>query len=68
MVDIGGEKGTIQEDEREMIENIFEFNNITAEYVMVHRMDVVAIHVEDTFAEILDDNPGIRPEPLSRLR
>ena len=64
MVDIGGEKGTIQEDEREMIENIFEFNNITAEYVMVHRMDVVAIHVEDTFAEILET---IRESGLSRF-
>ena len=64
MVDIGGEKGTIQEDEREMIENIFEFNNITAEYVMVHRMDVVAIHVEDTFEEILQT---IRESGLSRF-
>ncbi len=64
MVDIGGEKGTIQEDEREMIENIFEFNNITAEYVMVHRMDVVAIHVEDTFEEIIQT---IRESGLSRF-
>jgi putative hemolysin len=64
MVDIGGEKGTIQEDEREMIENIFEFNNITAEYVMVHRMDVVAIHVEDSFEEIIRT---IRESGLSRF-
>ena len=64
MVDIGGEKGTIQEDERAMIENIFEFNNTTAEYVMIHRMDVVAIHVEDTFDEILQT---IRDSGLSRF-
>ena len=64
MVDIGGEKGAIQEDEREMIENIFEFNNITAEYVMVHRMDVVALHVEDTFDDILQT---IRDSGLSRF-
>lgn len=64
MVDIGGEKGTIQEDEREMIENIFEFNNITAESVMVHRMDVVAVHVEDTFEDILQ---AIRDSGLSRF-
>ncbi|MBE0600914.1 MAG: HlyC/CorC family transporter, partial [Firmicutes bacterium] len=64
MVDIGGERGTIQEDEREMIENIFEFNNITAEYVMVHRMDVVAIHVDDTHEEILQT---IRDSGLSRF-
>ena len=64
MVDIGGEKGTIQEDEREMIENIFEFNNITAESVMVHRMDVVAVHVEDSFEDILQ---AIRDSGLSRF-
>lgn len=64
LVDIGGERGTIQEDEREMIENIFEFNNITAEYVMVHRMDVVAIHVDDSFEDILQT---IRESGLSRF-
>jgi len=64
MVDIGGERGTIEKDEREMIENIFEFNNITAEYVMVHRMDVVAIHVDDSFEEILET---IRDSGLSRF-
>ena len=37
MVDIGEEKGAIEADEREMIENIFEFNNTSAEDCMVHR-------------------------------
>ncbi len=64
MVDIGGESGTIQQDERTMIENIFEFNNTTAESVMVHRMDVVTIQVEETFEEILDT---IRESGLSRF-
>lgn len=43
MVDIGSESGAIEQDERTMIENIFEFNNTTAADVMVHRMDVVAL-------------------------
>ena len=30
MVDIGSENGAIEQDERTMIENIFEFNNTTA--------------------------------------
>jgi putative hemolysin len=64
MVDIGGESGTIQQDERTMIENIFEFNNTTAESVMVHRMDVVTIQVEETFEEILNT---IRESGLSRF-
>ncbi len=64
MVDIGGESGTIQQDERTMIENIFEFNNTPAESVMVHRMDVVTIQVEETFDEILQT---IRDSGLSRF-
>ena len=64
MVDIGGASGTIQQDERTMIENIFEFNNTTAESLMIHRMDVVTIQVEDTFEDILN---AIRESGLSRF-
>lgn len=64
MVDIGGESGAIEQDERAMIENIFEFNNTTASDVMVHRMDVVALHVDDSEAEILQ---AIRQSGLSRF-
>lgn len=53
MVDIGGENGAIEEAEKEMIENIFEFNNSTAEEVMTHRTDVTSIWVDDTEDEIL---------------
>jgi len=53
MVDIGEEKGTIETDEREMIENIFEFNNRTAEDVMIHRTDVVMLWADDADEDIL---------------
>lgn len=53
MVDIGEEKGAIETNEKEMIENIFEFNNNTAEDVMVHRTDMVMIWLEDPAEEIL---------------
>ena len=53
MVDIGEEKGAIESDEREMIENIFEFNNMSAEDCMIHRKDVTAIDVTATDDEIL---------------
>ena len=43
MVDIGEEKGAIEAAEKEMIENIFEFNNTTAKDVMMHRTNVTAI-------------------------
>ena len=47
MVDMGGETGAIEEGEKEMIENIFEFNNQSAEDVMTHRTDVAAIWADD---------------------
>ncbi|MGN1003941.1 MAG: hemolysin family protein, partial [Oscillospiraceae bacterium] len=47
------EKGAIEANEKEMIENIFEFNNTTAEDVMVHRTDMVMIWLEDPAEEIL---------------
>ena len=58
MVDMGGESGAIEENEKEMIENIFEFNNRTAEDVMTHRTDVTSLNVNDSketiIATILD--------------
>lgn len=53
MVDAGEEKGAIEESERDMIENVFEFNNMTAEECMTHRTDMSAIWVEDTDRDIL---------------
>ncbi|WP_297212739.1 hemolysin family protein [uncultured Flavonifractor sp.] len=52
LVDIGEEKGAIESDEKEMIENIFEFNNMTAADVMVHRTDMVMLWVDDPPEEI----------------
>lgn len=54
LVDIGEEKGVIQANERDMIENIFEFNNISASEIMTHRTNVAAIWIEDTKDTVLD--------------
>ena len=64
MVDIGEEKGAIESDEREMIENIFEFNNMNAGDCMIHRKDITAIDIESTDAQILET---IRQSGLSRF-
>ena len=64
MVDIGEEKGEIEADEKQMIENVFEFNNMTAVECMVHRKDVTAIDVEDDPAAILQT---IQDSGLSRF-
>ena len=64
MVDIGEEKGAIEADEREMIENIFEFNNRTAEDCMVHRKDITALPIDAEDDEVFDT---IRTSGLSRF-
>ena len=51
MVDVGGEKGVIEDDQKEMINNIFEFDDMDAGDVMTHRTDVVAADVNDTTLE-----------------
>ncbi len=51
MVDVGGEKGVIEDTQKEMINNIFEFDDIDAGDVMTHRTDVVAADVNDTTVE-----------------
>lgn len=43
MVDVGQEKGTIQASEKQMINNIFEFDNKTASDIMTHRTSILAI-------------------------
>ena len=53
MVDIGEEKGAIEEAEKEMIENVFEFNNMTAADCMTHRTDMTAIWAEETNENIV---------------
>ena len=52
MVDIGEEKGAIQADEKEMIENIFAFDDMTAADVMVHRTDMEMLPVDASPEEI----------------
>ena len=54
MVDMGEEKGEIEKEEKELIENVFEFNNSTAADVMIHRTDVVMLWVDDPQEEIME--------------
>ena len=52
MVDVGEEKGTIRETEKEMINNIFEFDNKEVADIMTHRTDVSGINVESSLDEV----------------
>ena len=55
MVDQGKEDGTIQEDEKEYINNVFEFNDITASEIMIHRTDIFAVDINTSAAELLEE-------------
>jgi putative hemolysin len=48
MVDAGSEKGTINAREKEIIHNVFEFDNKTAAEVMTHRMNVTLLRLKDS--------------------
>ena len=55
MVDQGEEKGTIEEDEKEYINNVFEFNDITASEIMTHRKDIFAVDINTSPGELLEE-------------
>ncbi len=53
MVESGGDSGTIEEDEKEMIQNIFEFNDINVSEIMTRIGDVNYFSVDDDDETIL---------------
>ena len=55
MVDQGEENGTIEEDEKEYINNVFEFNDITASEIMTHRKDIFAVDINTSPGELLEE-------------
>ncbi len=54
MVGEGEETGAIGQDEKEFIENVFEFDDLTAEDVMVHRTDMEIVWTDDTDEDIVE--------------
>ena len=55
MVNQGEEKGTIEESEKELINNVFEFNDITVSEIMKHRKDIFAVDMRISNDELLDE-------------
>lgn len=53
MIDAGKERGTIQESAKDMIVNIFDFDNTTAGEIMTHRTDIFAIEDTGTVNEVV---------------
>jgi putative hemolysin len=51
MIDAGSEKGAIDPEEKEMLHNIFEFDNITAAEIMTHRTEVSILWEDESDAQ-----------------
>lgn len=63
MVDAGSEKGTIDHQEKEFIQNVFEFNDIMVESIATHRTDVTILWMEedmDSWAETIHNSRHTR--------
>ena len=54
MVDVGSEKGSIEQSEKDMINNIFEFDDRSVSEVMTHRTDMTAVPKTASLEEIAD--------------
>ena len=54
MIDEGEENGTIEQEEKELLNNVFAFNDIIVSKVMTPRTDIFAIEIDEDINELLD--------------
>lgn len=64
LVDVSSKEGVLENEEKEMIYNIFEFGDLRVADVMVQRMDIKAVSVDDSYDEVLQT---FKKEKFSRL-
>lgn len=64
MVNVSHEEGLLEIEEREIINNVFEFGDMQAKEAMVQRLDMIAIDLEDSYDEIIE---LFKQEKLSRM-
>ena len=55
MIDQGKEKGVIEEEEKELLNNVFEFGDITVSEIMTHRKDIFAVDIHTSAEELLQE-------------
>lgn len=53
MVDVGSESGNIEDTEKEMIENVFEFNDKEVSEIMTHRKKIVSLPIDADYDEVM---------------
>ncbi len=51
MVDVGSEKGTIDHEEKEFIQNVFEFDDLTAGEIVTHRTEVSLLWLDESMED-----------------
>ena len=51
MIDVGSERGAIEPEEKEMLQNVFAFGDTRVEEILTHRTDVVLLYLEDSDEE-----------------
>ena len=51
MVDAGSEKGTIDSEEQQFIQNVFEFDDLTADEISTHRTEVSLLWMDESIEE-----------------
>ena len=54
IVDESQESGAIEDEEREMIHNVFDFGDSLAKEVMVPRIDMTFVHVDASYKELIE--------------
>lgn len=53
MVDAGNENGVIEESQKKMINNVFEFGDLPVSDIMTHRTEISAISVDSGISELV---------------
>ena len=64
MVDVGSEEGVFEQEEKEMLHNIFDFGDLQVRDIMVQRVDITALDVDATYEEVLEI---VKDEQFSRF-
>ncbi|MEX2478702.1 MAG: CNNM domain-containing protein [Gracilimonas sp.] len=64
MAEVSEQEGSIKEDEREIIENVIGFGNITVREIMTSRVNIIAVSIDDSLQDVLTK---IRENGLSRM-
>ena len=54
MIDVGEEKGAIEEQEKEMINNVFEFNDKVVSEIMIPRNKIFALDINLTISDVIE--------------